>query len=1029
MEEDPTSNNKVENVIVCHVEDSVTFWARDINSKDDILKTCCVLAEICPQANPVFGNPDLTKIYGGCFSEDKCWYRCKILKVINDEKCQVLYVDYGNSEMLSRSEIVEIPVHLQFPCIAKRFMLWDLQIAVTQNLNLFDQGRKFLSSLIFEKEMKIRCKAVCSDGTTLVQAECGLLDVGEEVAKQGFAERCRSSIKNNGPDIKTDSLSHESRNAKNSPPQWVPKGSPPAISRPKAGFGDHMLPLNGRSESNLANHGPLIREKMAAVNVRRMHNASLGKNKQEQEIIAENVKLKLENECLKKENQNLLHQREELELKVQKLTHDLQEERKGKQEILVYLDSTLPVYIGTTTRNLATKFKKLKEARYIVYFCSAFALQWEIFDVGIHIKQKNLSEAVKVVTGGCLAAPFFLEKLEKAWMDYNTLQEEIRFCKDVEKVQYLIINRNEVQQKLNSTIEEFIVEVNGLPISEHLEALQKLQGSLETVYGEVPEAESSEGAYDKFFEWKNVKLQEFNQVKNATDMSLQNLVTCFSKIIQCFDMNSDTFLNPEEVIGDVDEVLKNSELTISQELDIFLTEPDDAERKIILNAYSEVMQKIQQEQQLLSTVRQKYLDSVEFKKQVVEWLGRSPNIDDLLLIKKRMKNKKANLRLKMVERNNLEESDDYSELEVAKINKEIVELRNEVFQEVYKEQDEYEKLNHLVQKWFPELPLLHPKAGIQRYMNSRGLLTVNLERDLLDAEPMKELSTKRPVICSEVRGQKILLKGYPVDMNTETEVIERAAQYHRVWRELKEESGLLQLMFLFLCKSDPVAYLMVPYYAGASLAILQTTLPLTPEETCKVMKGIARGLYSLHTAGIVHGSLHNKNVFAINREQGIVGDFDFTKSEGQRASLNLVELNGLSLTPPEVKQGQPPSPASDMYAFGCLLYWLLIGNQEFKINSDGTPEIDELIMDGKAKSLLMNLLCSNTRMTSGQVLSDGYFLLPSVVPVPLKEEQAECGNGGERLEGEMVPDVRRDEEPALLETTEPDECVQNAKPT
>lgn len=35
---------------------------------------------------------------------------------------------------------------------------------------------------------------------------------------------------------------------------------------------------------------------------------------------------------------------------------------------------------------------------------------------------------------------------------------------------------------------------------------------------------------------------------------------------------------------------------------------------------------------------------------------------------------------------------------------------------------------------------------------------MSLERDLLDAEPMKELSSKRPLVCSEINGQIILLK-------------------------------------------------------------------------------------------------------------------------------------------------------------------------------------------------------------------------------------------------------------------------------
>lgn len=45
------------------------------------------------------------------------------------------------------------------------------------------------------------------------------------------------------------------------------------------------------------------------------------------------------------------------------------------------------------------------------------------------------------------------------------------------------------------------------------------------------------------------------------------------------------------------------------------------------------------------------------------------------------------------------------------------------------------------------------------------------------------------------------------------------------------------------------------------------------------MKGVARGLQTLHGANVVRGSLHDNNVFAVNRKRGVLGDFDFTKSE------------------------------------------------------------------------------------------------------------------------------------------------------
>uniref|UniRef100_A0A8C6XZS9 Protein kinase domain-containing protein n=1 Tax=Naja naja TaxID=35670 RepID=A0A8C6XZS9_NAJNA len=423
-----------------------------------------------------------------------------------------------------------------------------------------------------------------------------------------------------------------------------------------------------------------------------------------------------------------------------------------------------------------------------------------------------------------------------------------------------------------------------------------------------------------------------------------------------------------------------------------------------LNVYHLIMQKILQEQDLINKVKQKYLESCEFRNLIVKWLDVTPNIDDLLLIKKRMKNIKAQLRWKLVEKHNLEESDNYSKSQMVKIKEEISALQDNMFQEIHNEQEEYEKLSHLVQKVFPELLHLHQDAEILKYMNS-GSLIVRLECNLLNAEPVKELSIKHPVMCSTIQEQKVLLKGYIADTNIETKIIERASKYHQVWKELKEESCLMQPMFLFLCKSDPIMYLMIPYYAGANLGTLQMTAPLIVQETLKVMKGVACGLSALHKADIIHGSLHKNNVFALNRKQGIVGDFDFTKSE--RALSNSMNLNGLDLISPELKNGQPPSPASDMYAFGCLLYWLFIGKQEIKTNTDGTPQIDGL--DDKVKSLLSQLLCYDNRMTAEQVLNADCFFSPDPISVPPESEGTEYDHGEQTSEIDMSDEGLDDE--------------------
>ncbi|XP_019390240.1 PREDICTED: serine/threonine-protein kinase 31 isoform X4 [Crocodylus porosus] len=919
MEED-LGYSKVEHVVGCHVEDAVTFWAQNINSNDDILKLSCALAEVCPQANSIFGNPDLNKIYGGCFSEDKCWYRCKIQQVISDEKCQVFYIDYGNSEILNRLDIVEIPLKLQFPEVAKKYRFWGLQIPANQDLNQFDQGRKFLCSLTFEKKIRMRHKALYQDGTIVAQAECGEVDIGEEMVKKGFAEKCKFPPNASGCEEKnSDSVQCLAWNVKGSVPLWANRCNPAVYSRRKACFGDQLATSLRNSTGN---HMSLAKEKNTASDFNVGSNISLAKIKRDQALFEENEKLKGEREAIKEQNQSILQNYKELELKMQHLKCELQEEKKASNETQKQLEKTLQTCVGIKMRNLAAKFKILKEVR--------------------HKKMNvrfgdDLSEAVEVVTEGCLATPSSLENLEKIWTEYNLAQEMIQLCKNVSEGESLILKRNEVQQSLYHVVEEFILEVDQLPLSER------------------------------------------------------------SRTLQFFDLTSEVTLNSEEVVGNVDEVLENVESNICKELEISLVEQDEADKKILLNVYNKVIQKIHQEQYLITIVQSKYLASVEFKKQMVEWLNRSPNIENLLLIKKALKSLKARLRWKLVEKNNLEETDDYNDSEMMKIKQEITALRNSLFQKIHKEKKELEKLNYLVQKWFPELPLLHPEAGIQKYMNSGGLLTLSLERDLLDAEPLKELSAKRPLVCSEVQDQKVLLKGYSVDVNTEAKVIERAAKYHRAWSGLKEKSGLLQLIHLFLCKSDPLAYLMVPYYPGASLGALQASKPLTSEEVLKVMKGVACGLHTLHRADIVHGSLHENNVFAVNREQGLVGDFDFTRSEDQRASANSMKAGTLSLISPELKMGQPVSPASDMYAYGCLLFWLCVQDQECRIKEDGTPKLDGLNVEDKVKSLLSNLISCN-RMTAEQVLEADCFLWPSMISVLPQDEPSKehkCGKAKE----------------------------------
>lgn len=936
---------RVEQVFVSHVEDAVTFWAQCVDRAHEIPPLSEELATHCPLKGPTFSNPEVGKIYGGLFSQDNCWYRCKVQKVISDEFCHVTYIDYGNSEALKRSCLVELPVELQFPGLARKYRLWGLQLS-DPDVSMSEQGTAFLVNMINERQITVRHKVTYKDNTVVVQAERDRTDIGEEVLKKGFAVRCKMVPNVNHDegtrmDLNCSPLNSQmSLSFSNRVVEIGAAGDRKSSTKPNRmqdPFNSQSLALN-KIDGSCGNN--ICLTKVSAENP---PNSLITKNR---EVMDENARLKFQLDHALKKCESL-----ESQIQLIRLEAD-----KEKEEMRYLLDKSLKTAISDKLRVLSSKIELLKSARR------------ENMNICFG---DDLSQAVRIVSEECVIAPSSLVTLGEIWEAYNVALQAIQLCKDTEEVAGLIKTRNTVQEALFSAVQEFIREVDELSLSNRTKALEQIVCSLEDVYGKATNAEASDEVFQDFHEWKRAKMEKFSKVRRDTDDSLRVLFLWFNDLREFFDLTSTEPLTSDEVVGNIDELINNVESVIEKELNIFGAEHDETEKKIILSAYNKVVQKIRQELELIKVVMSKHTDSVEFEKQIAKWLHKSPNVDKLLAIKKSLKGLKTRLRWKAIEQRSLEESDDACDTDVNTIKENIAELREKIFEEIYQEQEEYHKLRCLVEKWFPELPLLHPETGILNYINSGGLLSVSLERELFNAEPMKELSSKRPVVCADIRGRKVLLKGYSVDVDTEAKVINRAAKYHMAWCELKEKSELLPLMFLFFCKSDPLAYLIVPFYPGESLREIQASRPLTAQEVARVMKGVASGLQILHKANIVHGSVHQNNVFALNRKKGMLGDFDFTKTEEQRNLLNSV--GALNLTSPEVKAGHLASPSTDMYSYGCLLFWLSHGEQS-KIMQDGSPDLDSCSMDRNLKDLLSRLVSGASQITAAQVAEDEYFL-------------------------------------------------------
>ncbi|MFL5518103.1 MAG: protein kinase domain-containing protein [Gemmatimonadales bacterium] len=115
--------------------------------------------------------------------------------------------------------------------------------------------------------------------------------------------------------------------------------------------------------------------------------------------------------------------------------------------------------------------------------------------------------------------------------------------------------------------------------------------------------------------------------------------------------------------------------------------------------------------------------------------------------------------------------------------------------------------------------------------------------------------------------------------------------------------------------------------------------PLPPERVISLLRQVCHSLSEAHATGVVHRDIKPANVFLCRYGE----EFDFVKVLDfgiVRAARDAVEAGGLETredriegTPafmaPEQAMGGPVDRRADIYATGCLAYWLLTGELVF----------------------------------------------------------------------------------------------------
>jgi serine/threonine-protein kinase len=210
---------------------------------------------------------------------------------------------------------------------------------------------------------------------------------------------------------------------------------------------------------------------------------------------------------------------------------------------------------------------------------------------------------------------------------------------------------------------------------------------------------------------------------------------------------------------------------------------------------------------------------------------------------------------------------------------------------------------------------LEGRYVIERELGEGGMATVYLAQDLKH-ERRVALKVLKPELAAVVGADRFI---------AEIKTTANLQHPHVLPLHDSGEAG----SFLF--------YVM-PYVEGETLRDrLNREKQLPVQEAVRIAAAVAQALDHAHRQGVIHRDIKPANVL-LQDGQPVVADFGIAIAVGAAGGSRLTET-GLSLgtpyymSPEQATGDQPVGPASDIYAVGCVLYEMLVGEPPFLGNT------------------------------------------------------------------------------------------------
>ncbi len=135
-------------------------------------------------------------------------------------------------------------------------------------------------------------------------------------------------------------------------------------------------------------------------------------------------------------------------------------------------------------------------------------------------------------------------------------------------------------------------------------------------------------------------------------------------------------------------------------------------------------------------------------------------------------------------------------------------------------------------------------------------------------------------------------------------------------------------------------YITMTYVAGETLAaLLARNGPLPVPQVLALARQIADGMAAAHEVGVVHRDMKPENVMVTPDGQALIMDFGIASSSQGGSKDGGPIVGTISYMAPEQARGQAVDARADIYAFGLMLYDLLLGRKRQKRHATAMEEL------------------------------------------------------------------------------------------